>query len=444
MRDLAEFWRTDDATRSECAVDRSGQTAASLPDAVAQPVSTEEVAAVLRRASETGLKIVPRGSGTGLAGAAIAAAGEVVLDLRGLNAIEEVDEANQVAVVQAGVINGDLDKHLEPAGLWWASDPASADISTVGGNIATNAGGLLCAKYGSTKQSVLGLEVVLPSGDVIRTGSRTMKGVSGLDVTALMCGSEGLLGVITRATLKLTPLWQGAVFTIGAYFTDVVAACGGISRIAAAKLRPAMCELLDERSLSYICEYTGRDLMARGPVYVLVQTDGPAAEAEAAAIAEILRSQGGDVSLTGDPAEGDDLVAVRRQMHFALSAVAPALIEDVCVPRSALPEMFAFIQQTEREFGLDIPTLAHAGDGNLHPNFFVEPDGTVPQNVWDAADHLFEHALTLGGTLTGEHGVGVLKRASLPRELGEVQMDLQRRIKAAFDPQGLLNPGKVL
>jgi glycolate oxidase len=422
--------------------DKSGHVSASRPLAVVTARSTADVQTTLRIASRFGIPVVPRGAGTGLAGGAIGSGGEIVLSTLAMNRILEISPADQLAVVEPGIINGDLNAVLAEQGLWFAPDPASKAISSVGGNIATNAGGLLCAKYGVTREAVLGLKVVLADGQLLSLGHRSVKGVTGLDLTALMIGSEGTLGVIVEATVRLRPVVTGPVATIGAYFPDVRTAAAASAAITAAHLQPAAMELMDAASLRAIGAYLGMDLAARGESYLLVQLDGASSEHEAAAALTIIGGLGGDAELTMDPAEGERLLAIRRACHPALCALGTTLIEDVAVPRSALPDMFDAIREIGERRGLSIPTVAHAGDGNLHPNFIFDGD-TVPDVVWEAADEVFSAALDLGGTLTGEHGIGILKKRWLRRELGDDQLELQRRIRAAFDPQGILNPGKV-
>jgi glycolate oxidase len=350
------------------------------------------------------------------------------------------------------VLNGDLNAQLADRGLWWAPDPASKAISTIGGNIATNAGGLLCAKYGVTREAVLGLKVVLSDGRLISMGHRTVKGVTGYDLTALMIGSEGTLGVVVEATLKLRPLPRGTVATISAAFDSVELAARAAAVIVSSGIKPAIMELLDATALDGIGAYLDIDLGGRG-AQLLIQTDGMGADAEAADVVAVIRSLGGEAELTTDRAEGERLFAIRRSFHPAMQARGTVLIEDVAVPRSALPAMFAAIERIEAKYGISIPTVAHAGDGNLHPNFVFGREGEaleevdghiqVPEYVWAAADELFLDCLRLGGTLTGEHGVGILKKRWLRDELGDDSFALQRQIKQVFDPLGILNPGKV-
>lgn len=422
--------------------DYSGLRRDGMPLAIVHARSIDDVQSALRIASEHRLPVVPRGAGTGLTGGAMGGAGELVLSTARMNRILEISPADQLAVVEPGVINAALNTALEPHGLFFAPDPASRAISTIGGNIATNAGGLLCAKYGVTREAVLGLTVVLADGTLLELGHRTVKGVTGLDLTALMIGSEGTLGVVVEATVRLLPLPAGSPATIGAYFASVVDAAAASAAITAARLRPAAMELIDEVALARIVRHLGLPERAPGSAYLLVQTDGASALTEAERALAIIREHGGEAALTTDPDEGERMLAVRRAFHPAMAATGSVLIEDVAVPRSALPAMLAAIREIGERFGLEIPTVAHAGDGNLHPNFLFAGDDVPPQ-VWEAAGELFRAAMRLGGTLTGEHGVGTLKRQWLEEELGTPQLALQRQIKKVFDPLGIMNPGKV-
>jgi len=422
--------------------DKSGHAAAGTPIALVRAASVQDVQAVLRIATATRTPVVTRGAGTGLAGGANAGGGEIAVSVRDMTAIREVRADDLVAVVEPGILNAELNDALAPHGLWWAPDPASRAISTVGGNIATGAGGLLCAKYGVVRDAVLGVDLVLADGRLLHLGHRSVKGVTGLDLTSLVIGSEGTLGVVVGATLKLRRLVPGEVHTLAATFPDVRSAAVGSAAVTASGVQPAIMELMDAASLAAVHALLDLPAPTPGAAQLTIQTDGPAAAAEAAAIAGVLTAAGGTVAVAQDAEEGERLLTVRRSMHGAMESLGTTLIEDVSVPRSALPAMFDEIARVERQHGLAIPTVAHAGDGNLHPNFVFEgPD--VPPEVWDAADDLFRAALRLGGTLTGEHGVGVLKRRWLVDELGEDQWRLQRDIQRVFDPLGILNPGKV-
>jgi glycolate oxidase len=302
-------------------------------------------------------------------------------------------------------------------------------------------------KYGVTREAVLGLKVVLADGRLLEVGHRTVKGVTGYDLTALMIGSEGTLGVIVEATLRLRPLPKGAAVTVKAEFPTVERAARASSVVSASGTVPAIMEVLDPAAVRAISDFLDVDLGAGA--LLLAQTDGVGAAEEAAALAAVIRSLGGTVELTEDPLEAKRLFDLRRAFHPSLEAQGgTVLIEDVAVPRSALPAMFAAIERISHKYGIAIPTVAHAGDGNLHPNFvFTAPevDGhvDVPEEVWAAADEMFLDCLRLGGTLTGEHGVGILKKRWLRDELGDDSFDLQRQIKRVFDPAGILNPGKV-
>ena len=445
--ELGDAAVTDPAVLDAARADKSGHVAAGTPLVVVEARTVEHVQATLRFASAHGIPVVPRGAGTGLAGGAIGDAGEIVLSTRRMERILEVSVDDELAVVEPGVLNGDLDAALAEHGLWYAPDPASKAISTIGGNIATNAGGLLCVKYGVTREAVLGLKVVLADGRLVTLGRRTVKGVTGYDLTALMIGSEGTLGVIVEATLRLRPRDRGSVLTLSAGFPDVEAAARASAVVSASGRRPAIMELLDAQAVASISEHLGIDLPAQPRL--LIQTDGAGSAAEADGIAATLRSLGGEVELTADPEEGERLFAIRRAFHPSLEATGTVLIEDVAVPRSALPAMFAAIERIQAKYDVRIPTVAHAGDGNLHPNFVLPPGSgeghyDVPDHVWAAADEMFLDCLRLGGTLTGEHGVGTLKKRWLRDELGDDSLDLHRRIKQVFDPDGILNPGKVL
>lgn len=433
---------TTDESIELARADASGHRSVGRPLAVVHAHTVADVQATLRTASASRTPVVVRGAGTGLAGGACAGPGEIVLSTASMTRILEVAPDDLFAVVEPGIINADLNEALASQGVWWAPDPASRAISTVGGNIATGAGGLLCAKYGVVRDAVLGLDVVLADGRLLHLGHRTVKGVTGLDLTSLMIGSEGTLGVVVGATLKLRRLVEGETSYIAASFPTVRAAAAASSAVTASGVQPAIMELMDAASLAAVHRLLALPAPPQGTAQLTIQTDGAAATAEAERIAAILRDAGGQVELTGDHVEGERLLRIRRSMHAAMAALGTTLIEDVSVPRSAMPAMFEEIARIEREYDLVIPTVAHAGDGNLHPNFIVDgPE--VPEHVWNAAGDLFRSALRLGGTLTGEHGVGTLKSRWLADELGDDQWDLQQQIKRTFDPLGILNPGRV-
>ncbi|MGY1552993.1 FAD-binding oxidoreductase [Microbacterium sp. A588] len=443
LRDaLGDIVDVTDGTLEAARADRSGHASPGRPLAVIHAETVEHVQQTMRIATQTRTPVVVRGAGTGLAGAANAGPGEIVLSTVRMNRVLEVRPDDLFAVVEPGILNAELNTLLAEHGLWWPPDPASRDISTVGGNIATGAGGLLCAKYGVVRDAVLAIDLVLADGRLLHLGHRSVKGVTGLDLTSLVIGSEGTLGVVVGATLKLKRVVAGDVCTITALFPTVTDAATGSAAVTASGAQPAIMELIDATSLAAVHRLLSLPAPLAGSSQLTIQTDGPAATAEADLIAAVLTDAGGQVVLSYDRAEGERLLAIRRSIHPALSALGTTLIEDVSVPRSALPSMFDEIARIEQKFGLTIPTVAHAGDGNLHPNFIFEgPD--VPAQIWEAADELFRAAIRLGGTLTGEHGIGMLKSRWLAEELGEDQWELQRQIKAVFDPLGILNPGKV-
>ncbi|CAI9388752.1 FAD-binding oxidoreductase [Microbacterium sp. T2.11-28] len=449
-RQLGDRVDTAAAALRAARADKSGHVSAGPPLAVVHAESVADVQATLRIAHRTGTPVVTRGAGTGLAGGANAGPGEIVLSVARMDRILEIRPDDLLAVVEPGILNAALNAVLAEHGVWWAPDPASRAISTVGGNIATGAGGLLCAKYGVVRDAVLGVDLVLADGRLLRLGHRSVKGVTGLDLTSLVIGSEGILGVIVGATLKLRPRVPGTTRTLTAVFPDVRSAAVAAAAVTASGLQPAIMELMDALSLAAVHRLLGLPTPPPDAAQLTIQADGVAADAEAEAIAGLLSTLGGQVALAADEAEGERLWAVRRAMHPAMESLGTTLIEDVSVPRSRLPEMFDEIARIESAYGIRIPTVCHVGDGNLHPNFvFDAPAGAdadevvVPAHIWAAADDLFRAALRLGGTLTGEHGIGILKRRWLADELGDDQWELQRQIARVFDPAGILNPGKV-
>ncbi|WP_141208763.1 FAD-binding oxidoreductase [Streptomyces griseorubiginosus] len=440
-RDLApDRLTTDRAALVPYATDRSGTRPVGSPLAVVHARRTEDVTVTLRHAHALRVPVVPRGAGTGLSGGASAGEGSLVLDLSGMNRVLELSVDDQLAVVEPGVITADLDRAAAAHGLRYTPDPASAALSTIGGNIATNAGGLRCAKYGVTRDSVLGLEAVLADGSVLRTGRRTVKGVTGYDLTSLLTGSEGTLAVITSATLRLRPI-PVATATLAAYFSTFERAADASYAITRAGVEPALAELVDGPVLQAI----DPALRERGAALLLVQCDGADAAAEAESVARLLKPLATTVETTTDPTEAEALLAARRLALPALERLGRPLIEDIVVPRSRLAEAVSEIRAISARHDVPVFTIAHAADGNLHPIIVVDPSlPGLPDAAWEAAGEIFALALRLGGTLTGEHGVGVLKRQWVADELGPAAHALQRRLREAFDPRGILNPGKTL
>ena len=431
---------TEESSRAAVAVDRSGIVAEGVPDVVVRASTVGDVRATLRLAFEHGVPVVPRGAGTGLAGGAVAAPGTLVLDVSGMNRIVSLDPVDQIAHVEPGVITADLDRAAGEHGLRYAPDPASAAISTIGGNVATNAGGLRCVKYGVTRDAVLGLEVVLADGTLISTGRATLKGVAGLDLTGLFVGSEGTLGVVVGATVRLRPLPERTL-TVAASFAGVEAAARACAALAQDRRDPAMLELLDQATLQVVDDAQGTAYAQRGGALVIAQADGPAAQTEIEAIAEVLGKEATWIEQGVDEEASARLVAARRLALPSIETKGSVLIEDICVPRSRLAEAFAGVEEVARRRNVRIYSFAHAGDGNLHP-LIGYPAGPVPKEVIAAGDDIFGIALDLGGTVTAEHGIGLLKRSWLAREVGPEALGVHRAIKAALDPRGILNPGK--
>jgi glycolate oxidase len=419
--------------------DRSGWTAEGSPRAVVRASSVDDVAAVLAWATAHGVPVVARGAGTGLAGGSAAGSGSIVLDLGGLDRIIEIDPINQLAIVEPGVITADLDRAAAVHGLRYAPDPGSVEISTIGGNIATNAGGLRGAKYGVTRDAVLGLDIVLADGTTLTTGRSTIKGVTGYDLASLFVGSEGTLGIIVRATVRLQPIPPHTA-TVSAYFPSLHVAAAAVTAVLAAGIQPSILELVDGPTLQAIDHAEGTDFRARGASFVLLQTDGFGASAESDAAVAVLERFAARIERTEDPDEAEQLTRARRLALPSLEALGPVLIEDITVPRSRFGEAIERIDAISAVHSVRIFVFGHAADGNLHPIILVEDEAATAR----AAADLFALALELGGTLTGEHGIGALKRDWLLQEIGPASHALQQEIKKLLDPAGILNPGKAI
>ncbi|GAA4672893.1 FAD-linked oxidase C-terminal domain-containing protein [Pseudonocardia yuanmonensis] len=417
------------------------------PACVVRPRTAEEVQQVVRACLHHGTPVVPRGAGTGLSGGANALDGCVVLGTEQMATIREIDVAERLAVVEPGVVNDDLRAACAEHGLWYPPDPASAPWSTIGGNVATNAGGLCCVKYGVTRDYVLGLQVVTGTGELVRIGRRTAKGVAGYDLTGLMVGSEGTLGVITEVTVRLRPA-RPPERTVAGYFPALTAAGRAVAGVAAAGLTPSALELIDRATLVAVDDWKNMGVSAEADAVLLARTDAPgeAGEQEAEALLRCFTEAGASwAAASSDAAEADALFAARRLAYPALERLGPVLTEDICVPRSAVPAMLDQIQMIGRRHTVQIATVAHAGDGNLHPVLVVPAGDEVARARAEIAfDEILDAALALGGTVTGEHGVGLLKRAGLRRELPEPVLAMHAAVKQALDPQGILNPGKVI
>lgn len=436
---------TQDTTELELVrTDRSGYVPPTLPDGVVQAESVRDVVETLVLANEHRIPIVPRGAGTGLAAGASARGGEIVLDVRRMNRILRIDPVEQIAVVEPGVLNADLNAAAAEHGLFYAPDPASTAICSIGSNIATNAGGMRCAKYGVTRESVLSLKVVLADGRVLVTGTETIKAVTGYDMNALFIGSEGTLGVVVEATLRLRPA-PVATATVAAYFRDVATAAAAASAVVAARATPSVLELVDGPTLGAIDLATGTDHRRRGEAFLLAQTDGFGAEIERDVVLRAIEPFADSVLIAEDPVQAEALVQARRDAIPSLEKLGRTSIGDVGVPRNRLAEIVTGIERIAEETGVDIYTVAHAADGNLHPMIVVAENESITQGApKEALGRMFELAQSLGGTLTGEHGIGLLKRDWFTAEVGEVSRDLQHRIKLALDPNNILNPGKAI
>jgi glycolate oxidase len=419
---------------------------AGVPLLLVRPGSTAEVQEVLRAAGEYGVPVVTQGARTGLSGAANALDGCLLLSTSRLNQILEVSVEDQVAVVQPGVINSELSRAVLNQGLFYPPDPSSWEMSTIGGNIATNAGGLCCVKYGVTADFVRGLEVVLASGEVVRTGRRTAKGVAGYDLTRLMVGSEGTLGVVTEATLALRPEPEAAL-TAAATFLSIEAGIAAAAAIMTSGLRPSLLEFLDGPTARAIQDYRDMGLPADVGSLLIAQSDrGPRAAEDVAEIARICTSFGAvEVAEASDAEESKMLLEARRLVNPALEPLGVTLVDDVAVPRSKLVALLQGIAEISTKYDVLICCPGHVGDGNMHPTVvFPRDDAAAEARALEAFGAVMELGLALGGTITGEHGIGMLKARWLEQELGPVSLDLHRRIKQVFDPGNLLNPGKVL
>ncbi len=418
------------------------------PLAVVLPVDTAQVQAVVRACAAHGVPIVPRGAGSGLSGAANAIDGCVVLVTTRMDKILEIDPDNRLAVVEPGVVNLDLRGAVEKHGLFYPPDPSSYDWCTIGGNLATNAGGLCCVKYGVTTDSVLGLHVVLADGELLETGRRTVKGVAGYDLTKLFVGSEGTLGVITRATLALRPLPQ-APGTVVAAFGSTAAAGAAVSRIVREGVVPSLMEIMDATSIAAVETHLRTELGAgKGCAALLIcQSDagGEAARRELAAIEQVCVDSGAELAhTTFDLAEGAMLLTARRAVLTALEVYGAWLTDDVCVPRTRIADLIAGCERISADVGLRIAVVGHAGDGNMHPTIVYDPASADEfARARRAFDEILAVGLALGGTVTGEHGVGKIKREWLAREIGPVGLRAHRAIKAALDPGHLFNPGSM-
>lgn len=419
----------------------------SMPDGVIYPINTQEVQAIMRVASEYKVPVVSRGSGSNLSGSTVPIEGGIVMNMTRMNKILEIDEHNLTVTVQPGLITKQLIEAVEERGLFYPPDPGSMIISTIGGNIAQCAGGLHGLKYGTTKDYVLGLEAVLPNGEVIRTGGKLTKDVAGYDLTKLLVGSEGTLAIITEATLKLLPKPECRRVMV-AHFTDLEAAAQTVSEIIRNRIIPCTLEFLDQGTIQVVEDFTKIGLPTEMAAILLIQQDGPEdiVERDIEKMAEICREHHAvHVQVAQTPEEGAELLTARRSALSALARSTPTtILEDATVPRAAIAPMVRRITEIAEKYHVRICTFGHAGDGNLHPTCMTDARNMEEiERVEQAFAEIFEAALQLGGTITGEHGVGIAKAPYLEWKVGSAGIEVMKGIKKAFDPFNLLNPGKM-
>ncbi|MET7546156.1 FAD-linked oxidase C-terminal domain-containing protein [Streptomyces sp. NPDC005246] len=441
----AEALITDPDITASYAHDMASFCDAGAPAVVVLPRTVEQVQHVMRTATALRVPVVPQGARTGLSGAANASDGCIVLSLVKMDRILEINPVDRIAVVEPGVINAVLSRAVNEHGLYYPPDPSSWEMCTIGGNIGTASGGLCCVKYGVTAEYVIGLEIVLADGRLLTTGRRTAKGVAGYDLTRLFVGSEGSLGIVVGAVLALKPQ-PPQQLVLAAEFPSAAAACDAVCRIMERGHTPSLLELMDRTTVRAVNEMAHMGLPDSTEALLLAAFDTPDPTADLTAVAELCSAAGAtEVVPAADAAESELLLQARRMSLTALETVKSAtMIDDVCVPRSKLGAMIEGTEAIAEKYDLTIGVCAHAGDGNTHPVVcFDHTDADESRRARESFDEIMALGLELGGTITGEHGVGVLKKEWLARELGEVSVEMHRGIKAAFDPLGLLNPGKV-
>ncbi|NIQ96084.1 MAG: FAD-binding protein [Desulfuromonadales bacterium] len=418
-----------------------------LPDVVVHPGTSAEISLVMKMANAEKIPVFPRGAGSGFTGGSLPTRGGIVLTTERMDRIVEIDEENLVATVEPGVVTEQFQKAVEKVGLFYPPDPASLKFSSLGGNVAECAGGPRCVKYGVTKDYILGLEVVTPTGDVITTGGPTMKGVVGYDLTKLMCGSEGTLGIITRIVIKLLPLPE-AKKTMLVLFDSIDGAAEAVSAIVGNKIIPTTLEFMDGRTVDCVREATGLDVPEEARAVLIIEVDGDRdlLDRQAERIEKIIEPLGVvEVRVAETPEQSEALWQIRRAVSPSLRKVNPDKFnEDICVPRSKVPEMIRRIDAIADRHGIPIVNFGHAGDGNIHVNIMI--DKKVPgelEKAEAAIEAVFRDALDLGGTMSGEHGVGIAKAPYIPLEISEKAAEYMKTIKKALDPNNILNPGKI-
>ena len=442
----AEFVRVDAASLDAYAADALGK--GHPPDVVVLPANTTEIAAIARLCNAERVPLVVRGAGTGYTGGAVPTCGGVLLSMERLNRILEIDELNLLAVVEPNVINADLQRAVEKVGLFYPPDPASLNQSSIGGNVAECAGGPRAFKYGTTKRYILAMEAVLPTGEVIHTGSKAVKNVVGYDLTQLLVGSEGTLAIITKITVRLVPK-PPANATMLATFGSIRAAVDAVSELIRRRVVPSALELIDSDSLEAVQDDLSAGLVPKGTAAALiVEVDGTPSgvEDDLSRVIDACRSAGAkDISRAATEAERDTIWSVRRQISLSLKATGLVKINhDVVVPRGRVPELFDVIAELKRTYRLRVASFGHAGDGNIHVNLMLKPgDAGEQARAKEAERFLFTRVVALEGSISGEHGIGFAKAPYLPLELSAEEIALMKRVKAAFDPNGILNPGKI-
>ncbi len=438
---------TDPVDRASYQRDETTYLASGLPGAVALPSDTAQVAALVRICAEHDIPIVPRGAGSGLSGGATGIEGALTVAFTAMDRILEIDRDNLCVVTQPGVINATLKAAVAGHGLFYAPDPASFETCSIGGNLGTNAGGLCCVKYGQTRESVLGLEVVMADGTVLRTGGKNIKDVAGYSLTHLIVGSQGTLALITEATLRLRPA-PPPRSTLLAFFPSLEAAGHAVAAIATAGVSPVTLELMDQLVIRAVDDMHGLGLDREAAAMLMVESDlpGSAADDELTRAEDACTTSGATFTVRSQsPAEADLLREARRAAHWALERIGEVKMEDVGVPRSRVPDMLRAVQAIAAKHEVRIGTFGHAGDGNLHPDLILERGDPRAAEITRAVQQdLYRAALDLGGTVTGEHGIGSARTEWLEPQRGGDAVRVMRAIKAALDPQGLLNPGRVL
>lgn len=419
----------------------------SLPDIIVKPTLPSQISEMIKLSNKEDMPVIPRGAGTGFSGGSIPVKGGILLSFEKMNRIIEIDEDNLFAIVEPGVINGDLQRLAESKGLFYPPDPSSMEFCTLGGNVAENAGGPKAVKYGVTRDYVMGLEVVLPTGKIINTGVKTRKGVVGYDFTRLMTGSEGTLGVITKIILKLLPMPE-KVSTLSAFFTDIADAARTVVDITKKRIVPRAIEFMDKNSLEVVKEHLPEGLQEKAEALLLIEVDGT--EIEAPRILEKVKdackaNNAARIDIAEKESDAKRLWLARRSLSQNMFKLKPDKInEDIVVPRTRIPDIISAVDGISKKYNLKIVNFGHAGDGNIHVNIMYDKkDADETNRANDAVKDIFSATLSLNGTISGEHGIGITKAPYLKMELGELGVDVMKRIKKSFDPNNILNPGKI-